>query len=423
MKTPTHNHKLSMPPRRRLIGLSLIELMVALVLGIIIVAAVSQLFINISRTNQEMAKTNSQIESARFAMQFLQDDIAHAGFWDGYVPQFDDLSLVGAPVAVTVLGGTPLAIPDPCKPYTEWDDTGDADYVRYRNELLGIPLQVTSGAPGSCGGIVLNQEPGTDVLVVRHAETCEPGVGYCDDTGTVGQLYFQPSFCNLDAEVYSLDTTPTLRDRTCSTASPVPPNLLAPRRRFAQSIYYVRTWANVAPTGPLPQGDGIPTLVRSQFALNGGALAQQPAVALVEGIEGFRVEVGIDNRSEPYVGMLVGTTVNLEAEIDWLDEENWETPTNRGDGIPDGNFVHCPTSGCTATAADGYEMQNVVAAKVYILARANEATPGYTDTKTYTLGGSGDIGPFTSAAKKGFKRHVFSTTIRLNNISGRRETP
>jgi type IV pilus assembly protein PilW len=63
-------------------------------------------------------------------------------------------------------------------------------------------------------------------------------------------------------------------------------------------------------------------------------------------------------------------------------------------------------------------LTNVAAVKLYVLTRANLATPGYTDTKTYTLG-STTLGPFSDS----FKRHVFSTTVRLINVSGRRETP
>ena len=48
-------------------GLSLVELMVATVLGLLIVAALTQLFGNVTKTNREMVKTNSQIENARFA--------------------------------------------------------------------------------------------------------------------------------------------------------------------------------------------------------------------------------------------------------------------------------------------------------------------------------------------------------------------
>ena len=128
--------------RSRHRGLSLIELMVALVLGLIIVAALVQLFLNISRTNQEMAKTNSQIENARFAMQFLQNDIVHAGYWGGYIPDFDDFSTDGTP------NHEPTAKPDPvCQAYNPADET-------YRDSLLGIPVEVygPTALPNGCGG-------------------------------------------------------------------------------------------------------------------------------------------------------------------------------------------------------------------------------------------------------------------------------
>jgi type IV pilus assembly protein PilW len=56
--------------------------------------------------------------------------------------------------------------------------------------------------------------------------------------------------------------------------------------------------------------------------------------------------------------------------------------------------------------------------KVYLLVRDLESSPGYSSDKTYSLAGR-TYGPFSDA----FKRHVYSTSIRLNNISGRRETP
>ena len=61
---------------------------------------------------------------------------------------------------------------------------------------------------------------------------------------------------------------------------------------------------------------------------------------------------------------------------------------------------------------------NVTAVKLYVLVRSREASPGYTDTKTYTLGGT-VMGPFNDD----FKRHVYVSTVRLPNIAGRRETP
>jgi type IV pilus assembly protein PilW len=56
--------------------------------------------------------------------------------------------------------------------------------------------------------------------------------------------------------------------------------------------------------------------------------------------------------------------------------------------------------------------------KLYVLARADAPTTGYLDSKTYALG-TVALGPFND----GYKRHVFSTTVRINNVAGRRLTP
>lgn len=140
----------------------------------------------------------------------------------------------------------------------------------------------------------------------------------------------------------------------------------------------------------------------------------------IEGIEGFNVELGVDgtvtrcnlnsavNYTQAPIMIDPGTCVaSTTAAMNTL-------PINRGDGIPDGDFIRC-TAGSPCTAA---QLMNTVAAKLYVLARSRNRTPGHTDTKTYNLG-SVTLGPFND----GYKRHVFSTTVRLVNVAGRRETP
>ena len=61
-----------------------------------------------------------------------------------------------------------------------------------------------------------------------------------------------------------------------------------------------------------------------------------------------------------------------------------------------------------------------MAVRVYILARNIDATPGYTDVKTYVLGAARTFTP-TATADLQYRRHVYSETVRLNNPSGRRE--
>ena len=373
------------PRRHKQMGFSLIELMVAMVIGLLMLVAVLQLFLDITRTNDEMAKTNAQIENGRFTIQLLQSDLSHAGFWNGYIPQFDDLTEENIP------GDAPTAVPDPCAAYAPWDAT-------YITNLLGTPVQAyeEDGVPAGCAGLVSSPKSDTDVLVVRHAETCVAGVGGCE-ADTAGRLYFQASFCDDDAGDYVLGTTGfglhTMTIPAGATSCNDAASTFAEKRKFVSSIYYIRD-------------DN--TLMRSQFDLASGVLEQQPAQALIEGVEGFRVELGIDSLSK------TGAAVNYAQAVNWADSSNKTTPTNRGDGSPDGDFIRCTT----ASPCDQDDLANVVTVKLYVLVRSLVATPGYTDTKTYNLG-STSLGPF----EDGFQRHLFSSTVRLNNVSGRRETP
>jgi prepilin-type N-terminal cleavage/methylation domain-containing protein len=486
------NHPVSIRAHRatlaqREAGFSLIELMVAITIGLLLVAGLGALLVNISSANRELAKANSQIENGRFAIQVLQSDIVHAGFWGRFIPQFDDVNWQLLP------NDTPTAVPDPCLAYnaTNWD-------FAFKNNLIGAPIQSNDAVPGTCSTatVVPNKKGNTDVLVVRHAATCVPGDTNCD-ADTAGKLYFQSSACSAGTagiaqgatattitlqaasatsntatvnNAYSgmiirttggsgagqsrvistyngttLVATVTLAWTTTpdsTTTYTIVENLLdtsgfslkkrgadcstaaaADKRKFVSNIYYIRDYATTV-------GDAIPTLMRSSFDPAGpAALAHQPPEALVEGIEGFAVELGIDNA---VTRCGAPTSVNYAAAVDKINPSTCALdanaalntlPTNRGDGNPD-TFIRCTTAApCTAA-----QLTDVVAVKLYVLVRATETTPGYTDSKTYCLGAidsagscpaANNFGPFGD----GYKRHLFANTVRLTNISGRRETP
>jgi len=370
---------------KRQSGLSLIELMVSITISLVILAALVALFVNTSRSSREFARANSMIESGRLAVQVLESDVVHAGYWGTYVPDFDDQTSSAAPDDV------PTAVPDPCLAYdpANWTD-------EYIDNLIGMPVQTYDDAT-VCAGIITDRLADTDVLIVRHVETCLPGGPSPNCEPVVpGRLYFQSTLCLTDVAERVLDTAGfMLQQRDCVTP--------ADTRRFMSSIYYVRDYSVTA-------GDGIPTLMRSQFDLSpGGELEHQAAVPLVEGIEGFRVELGVDDFSE------TGAAVDYTIAVNWADPETRTTPTNRGDGVPDDTFVRCTTAvPCTAD-----QLMNLTAVKLHVLARSREPSQGHSDTKTYALDAGTTLGPFNDS----FQRHVFVTTIRLPNISGRRITP
>jgi type IV pilus assembly protein PilW len=350
---------------RRQRGLSLIELMIAIVIGMLIMAFLLALYVNVTRANNEMSRMNRQIENGRFAMQLLQNDLVHAGYWADFMPQFDDRSVVGP-------ADMPTAFPDPCKAPATWT-AGD------RANLIGIPVQ---NNVGSCA-VVASPLAGNDVLVVRHVEPAA-GAAACP-----GGVCFQASQCTLEIkstppQPYVLGTANhNLHTMNCEgTAVPlsITSGGTAPVRRFVSNIYYVR--------------DDF-TLMRSEF-LNGAHQAAQP---LIEGIEALRLEYGIDNRDR------LGNAVNYSGAV------------VRGDGVAD-QFV--TAAGLTCISAADCVAANVVEVRIHLLARSPEPTPGYIDSKSYQLGG---VTINAADLPAGFKRHVFTTTVRLVNPAGRRETP
>jgi type IV pilus assembly protein PilW len=135
-------------------------------------------------------------------------------------------------------------------------------------------------------------------------------------------------------------------------------------------------------------GQNIPTLMRLE--LTGSTMAQIP---LVEGIEEMNVEYGIDND---------------------------------GDGQPDA-YTSDPTTytyaGCTTcTAVTNWS--NVVTAQLHVLARSPERSPGYIDTKTYSLGPDAAGNAITvGPTNDGYRRHVYTAMVRIVNPAGRRDRP
>lgn len=71
-------------------GLSLIELMIAVVIGIFITGGIIQLFVNTKQSYRVQENLSRLQENGRFAMSFLSKDIRMADFW-GCISSTDDI--------------------------------------------------------------------------------------------------------------------------------------------------------------------------------------------------------------------------------------------------------------------------------------------------------------------------------------------
>lgn len=357
---PTHSPLFVSKPchaRRRAghdAGFSLIELMVAMVAGLILLGGLTSLIIQQSNTRRELEQSARQIENGRYAMQILQDELHHAGFYGHYLPR-----------------ATASGPPSPCL------KTAADLKASFPNSFL-YPIQawdspaVVPAALSSCGIVDGMHKPGTDILLVRRADTTTT----TPTLAAAKEVYLQSTQVS-----YVFDAVPDAGTPTDLFSLKMKDGVTpADMRKFNVHVYFISPCST--PTGIagacLATDDGgspIPTLKRMELALVGGTLDFQ-LIPLVEGIENMQVDYGIDSGASK-------------------------------DGAPDGSYVSNP---------DAAQTTDIVSARVHLLVRQLEPTAGYIDTKQYQLGSTA-----IPAINDGYKRQVFTKLIRADNPSGRRE--
>lgn len=353
-------HKVATSARRQR-GVSLIELMIAITIALIILAAMSWIFVGNSQSRAETERGSQQLENGSYAMQMLSFDLQMAGYWAEYN------------VGLAVTSGelpTPATLPDPC-----------STNLAVLRSAIPLAVQGYDQNPATALTCISDRLADTDVLVVRRVSGCVAGSANCAPAPGGGKAYFQASACDNDTELeslipadkYRLDTAAANLDRhkkNCTT--------LADQREVLTHIYFVAA-NDVA-------GDGIPTLKRAE--MDGGGWTIFP---VAQGVENLQVEYGIDTSASP----------------DRIPDVFKADPINYVPGAP----------GCTA-APCVKNFQNAMAVNLHLLVRNGTKTNGYTDTKTYTLGLKADDSAYTVPAKNDpYRRHAYTGAVRLINPS------
>lgn len=354
-------------------GLSLIELMISITIGLLILVALTTLFVNQSHTRSELDKSTRMIENGRYSMELLSDNLRLAGFFGAFVPS--NLLDISDPEHPTIPGG----IKDPCS-LTLADMEAMLPMHVGGYDAAGVNASITTPP---CGLVDLRN--GSDILVLRHAETTTP---LAQAAAVNGVHYIQVSTCAFDGAKHVLSNTPAnfnRRERSCTPTSTAP---YAPLRQLIVQTYFISPDNN--------PGDGIPTLkVRELDPAGTGLFVTTP---LVEGVEYMQVEYGID-----------GVDTDADGMPDRFKPGVPDVTPSDTDGAPD---AYSTCSPCSIS-----QWANVVAVKLYIISRNIEPSTGYTDNKTYTLGQAGAFGPFNDR----YKRHVYTQVVRLINPSSRKE--
>lgn len=347
---------LSRPTNR---GMSLVELLVAIGIGTLIVAAMALLFANNSRSRSETERASRKIENGRYAVEVLRGELYHAG----YLAEFDPTAL-----AATL----PTTKPDPCA----------TDLASLRS-ALGVHIQGYDNIAATTLTCLTDVKAGTDAVVIRRASGCVVGSAGCTALAA-GAPAFQASSCNNATELgsgvvtsfYRLDTDTaalTLTRRDCAT--------VAGTRRYVLRIYYVANNDKA--------GDGIPTLKYAELGAGGFS-----ASSLVQGVENLQLEYGLD------------TNGNGDADVYTANPDLYLGCTAASAPTCVGHWVSVVSAKVfllsrNVEAQAGYSDPNK-----YVLGRKADGNPN----------------EFTSLPA-GYKRKVFQEVVRLQNPSGRRASP
>lgn len=225
-------------------------MMVAVTISMILLTGVVSLVTNSSQSHRELRKMSQQMDNGRYASQFLEAEIQHAGFY-GQLYQF---------------GATPGTLPDPClTSITALEDAVPLAVQGYDNVTTPVISCLTDA----------EHLDGTDILVIRRAATDivpldDPAIVASDDLSDYSSAAI---FIQTTPDEYVIDTSNSELDLINKDFD------AADIRRYRVDIYYISA------------GD-IPVLKR--LTLTSGGMVTE---SLVDGIIDMQVEYAFDTDS------------------------------------------------------------------------------------------------------------------------------
>ena len=252
-------------------GASLIEMMIAMVLGLMITAGVISVFLSVKRTYTENERSARIQETGRVALYLLTNDLRHVNFW-GAMLNADN---VDTPLDAPFAGFT-----GPC---SSWASQGSGTVLISNRLVASTDPASTAPFNNNCLTVV-NIKPGTSAVAIKRV-----GNGSVNASGLANGAVFLRAH-STNAELLAKGTT--------EGNVPLPSGW--EDWVYEPSIYYIRNFQKIA-------ADGVPTLCEVQ----GNPSMRERC--LVAGIEDMQIEYGIDTFG---IGVPSKYTADGSAEIE-----------------------------------------------------------------------------------------------------------
>lgn len=383
-------------------GMSLMELMVGLAIGMVLTLGMFTMIVSTSQSFRVNDDFSRMQENAVSAFRYLGDSLRQAGFYGNQ--NFLNRVSVAPGIAmntvndcgsgvITPISNFALDVSTPIRAYPGYTPlTVNADFpcIPQSNFYQGPPLPA-----GQSANTILVTRGGSGYRVCWAAPIVAPASPpFCPNTSSL--LTNQPNFATTiyvqgsPAWSYLFHGGDYAAWRVDPRASKYPNGNDVELYEYRAHVYYIRPCSRPAGGAANCTGGGddggspIPTLVRRE--LIGDTMTEVP---LVEGIELIDYRFGVDNQNPQL--------------------------TNISDGIPD--FY-------TANIVIAQQWLQVVSVKITLLVRSTGVNIEYDDSsKQYDLLGDGGSVTYRCTASPApacnYKRKVFSQTIQVRNIAQR----
>ena len=302
-------------PQHRSLGVTLIELLVAVAVGMLLIAGVIQIFVGNSQTYRFNESLSRIQENGRFAIEEITRDVRMAGYY-------------GCARRTTTVNNTLVGMPasfDPMVGIQGWEATNTAVGDALTLDFGAATANVTGGGWASSGTAPINAfqaVPESDILRIWRGE--EVGARLIATGAGTATTVANPRFSDgdlvllsdcLDLDIIRACTVVTGGGESeldmnggCIPGSNVSLGLRASvgglATRLTGSIYYVGKRGDNA--------DAPPALFRRR--LNGNGLPGA-AEELVEGVENIQILYGVDTTNNGQLDAYVSGA----AVADWQD--------------------------------------------------------------------------------------------------------
>ena len=319
----SHIHSKDNTTRPRMQGFSIVEMMVAMVIALILLAGIGQIFLSSKKSFTIQNTLGRQQENGRYASDVLSPDLRRTGYWGG-----------NADVSGVTGTEPPIAPAATC-------NTGDNTWGRMIDRrIFGLNHDETAALGAYACINDGNGHSSRDVVVMRFASpwlvfaTPVTNQRPIENNST---LYIRSSLTISDEAgrlFKGSDKADSGNDMNDGGTAP-------PSERTSELIaraYYI------GPSGQTCNGISVPSLYREQLDSNGRPVAEEVAY----GVDNLQVRYGLDTDGDDSVD------IYLDAGTSGLNEDT--------------------------------EWEQVIAVRYWLLTRAECPEVGYTNNNTYTMG-------------------------------------